>query len=139
MTASSFADMLNAGKRVKPFKGLEEFGLTLFCGSITELESADHEASSWKVGTTQVDPSKLKQTRRKLIALTVCDENGRRLLTDEQAGQLDSRLAEILYDQAVEHVKPAKPKNSPSANGDDSESVSRSNADATTSTDSLAN
>jgi hypothetical protein len=136
--ASSFADMLNAGKRVKPFTGLEDFGLTLFCCSITELESAEHESSSWKTGTTLVDPGKLKQTRRKLLALTVCDENGRRLLTDEQAGQIDSRLAEILYDQSVEHIKPAKPKNSPSANGDDSESVSRCTADATPSTGSSA-
>lgn len=138
MTASSFQDMLNAGKRVKPFTGLEEFGLTLFCGSITELESAEHESSNWKPGTTDVDPKRIKDVRKKLLALTVCDENGRRLLNEEQAGQLDSRLAATLFDQASEHVKPVKPKNLPSANGDDSESVSRSTVAGQTSTGSSA-
>ena len=135
--ASTIDDMLKV-KRVVPFTGLEEFGLTLFCGPITEAESAEHEASHWKPGTTEIDPARLKRTRKKLLALTVCDENGLKLLTEDQAAQLDSRLAETLYNQAAEHVKPVRPKNSPSANGDDSQSGSRSTAEDTTSTDSSA-
>lgn len=135
MTASSVTDILQAKKRVVPFTGLEEFGLTLYCGPISEYESAEHEASHWKPGTTQIDPMRLKASRRKLIALTVCDENGKRLLSDEQAAQLDSRLAGLLYDQATEHTKPPKPpKNSQAASGDDSPSDSRPNADEPTST-----
>jgi hypothetical protein len=138
MTASTFEDMLSASKRVKPFMGLEEFGLTLFCGSITELESSELESSAWKSGTTDIDPLKLKSARRRLIALTVCDEDGRRLLSHDQAAMLNSRLASILYDQANAFITFKPPKKS-LASGGESPSDSHSNADGPTSTTSSTN
>ena len=134
--ASSLTDILASSKRLKPFTGLEEFGLTLFCGSISEFESAENEASRWKPGTTEIDPNRLKSSRRKLLALTVCDEHGKRLLTEEDAGRIDSYLADLLYDQADKFTRVKPVKNSKTASGDDSPSASRPNAGEPTSTNS---
>ncbi|WP_010586418.1 hypothetical protein [Schlesneria paludicola] len=141
MTASSFAEMKAAGKRrVVPFTGLEEFGLTLYCCSITEQESANQEAASWKPGTIDIDPHRLKSARRKLIAMTVSDEEGNRLLNEEQAAELDSVLAGILYEQAAAHTSlRMRSKNLPSASGEQTPIDSRSSADGPTSTSSSTN
>ena len=136
MASSTLTDILKSRKRLKPFTGLEEFGLTLFCGSISEKESADNEASRWRPGTTDVDPVKLKAARRKLIALTVCDEDGNRLLTEDQAGEMDSYLADVLYAQADEFTRVKPVKNSKTASGEDSPSASRPNAGEPTSMNS---
>ena len=113
--ASSFADIQAKGRRIVQFTGLESYGLELYCGSISEQESADLEASLWKPGTTQIDPGRLKTARRKLLALTVCDERGNNLLTADQAATIDSKLADLLHTQAQAHVQERKSKNSPLA------------------------
>lgn len=136
MTASTKTDILNARRALVQFLGLEAFGLVLFCGPISEKESADLEASCWKPGTTEVCPVRIKASRRNLIAMTVCDEEGNRLLTEEEAGQLDSRLAETLFKQADAFVKAEKPKNSQAGGDDSPPSGSPSNADEPTSTPS---
>jgi hypothetical protein len=134
--ASSAADILKSRKRIKPCTKLEEFGLTLFLGSISEKESAEYEASRWRTGTTEVDPAKLKSARRKLIALTICDEEGNRLLSEEQAGEMDSYLADVLFSQADEFTRVKPVKNSKTASGEDLPCDSRHNAGEPTSTNS---
>ena len=129
-TASTLADILGVGKRIEKIKGLEEFGLVLFMRSITEAESAAHEAFHWKPNTTDIDPNRLKRSRAALISLVVCDEHGNKLLSANQAGDLDSRLAEILFDQCRAFTKAPKPgKNSEAANDGDSPSDSRPSSD----------
>ena len=134
-TASTFDQIRLAGRQVVPFLGLESYGLVLYCGSLSESESADLEASRWKPNSTDICPHRLKRSRRKLISLTVCDENGKRLMSEEQASNIDSKLADILYAQAYARTHFDKSKNLPAASEDDEPSDSRPSADVGTSTD----
>lgn len=130
--ASSLGDLLNAGKKVVQFKGLEEFGLVLYCGPISEYESAELESANWKLGSTTIDPNRIKRARIRLLALTVCDQTGKRILDEETAKTLDSRIATILYDQAYAFTHP-KPKNLSAVSGEGQPTDSQPNADGLTS------
>jgi len=126
--ASSLGELLNAGKKVVQFTGLDEFGLVLYCGPISEYESAELESANWKLGTTTIDPNRIKRARIRLLALTVCDHSGKRILDEETAKTLDSRIAAILYEQAYDFTHP-KPKNSSAVSGDGQPTDSQPNAD----------
>jgi hypothetical protein len=131
--ASSLSELLNAGKKVVQFTGLDEFGLVLYCGPISEYESAELESANWKMGSTTIDPNRIKRARIRLLALTVCDQSGKRILDEETAKTLDSRIATILYDQAYAFTHP-KPKNWKAVSGDGQPTDSQPNADGLTST-----
>lgn len=48
------------------------------------------------------DPKKNKGLRNRLIALVVCDDNGKPALSEDQAGKLPTELANKLQDAALE-------------------------------------
>lgn len=73
-------------------------GRELCIRSLTEGEHAEYEASVWrpnKQGVLEMDPDLLQAQRRLLVAMCVCDESGRPLLTPEDLdalGELDGRM-----------------------------------------------
>ena len=63
--------------------------------------SAD-EAEGFFSGVDAKDQKKNKGLRNRLLALAVCDANGKAALTEEQAGKLPNELANKLQDAALE-------------------------------------
>jgi hypothetical protein len=67
--------------------------------NLRELSADDAEEFFAKVDK---DPKKNKGLRNRLLALVVCDAEGKAALTEEQAGKLPNELANKLQDAAFE-------------------------------------
>ena len=148
MSTATRADLLRASPRRYDSLLLPVSGLTVRFRSLTEAEYA-----AWQLEALDTDESEVKDnkervrtTRPRLIVKCLCDDEGRRILTDDDAKDLpelmDAADSSLLFDRLQEfcgidrrpsvRIQEAK-KNSSVAGGSDSSAVSRSPVDATTS------
>ena len=135
--ASSADDVLSAcaSRRIVPVTGIEQWKdkqgnpLVLWMRSLMENERSAFEASLFD-GDGGFDDAKLREARIQMVALSICDENGRPIFTDLQAKRLASRdagLVNVLYVQVRKHcgfdVKPKKYSAPEAASEDDTPSA----------------
>lgn len=81
-------------------------GLRFRMQSWTERERSDFESKMLSAKGT-VSKAKMEDSRRRLIALTLVDESGERLLSDDDVSALegiDSRLTSALFTAASDHI-----------------------------------
>jgi hypothetical protein len=74
--------------------------------SLTEREKSDYEASLFKPGSMKPIRDMLASARRRLLILTLVDDQNERLLGDADEPSLlemDGAVSSYLYDAATEH------------------------------------
>lgn len=76
--------------------------------SLSAREMDDYEFRSINRKTGRLDPAKAAEARRRLIALCLVDEHGKRMFSDHDLaamGNIDGQIADQIYAACEEHVK----------------------------------
>lgn len=84
---------------------IPEIGETVRIRSLTERERSAWESSMLTKDGKLVSPAQLANTKRRLVALSLCNEAGERIVSDDQVevlGDLDAAAFARIFDAASE-------------------------------------